>query len=231
VLTRTAKSVESPITRIFGGKFRSTLRAPHQRDSVVVEDWRSLQLDIQPDSVRNIQDALAHISQAQPVQVGPSDSSEASQQVLIEALPPVLVLHLKRFLYDTAARGVVKIGKPVQFAPELEIPPDIMAPATRRPGQPARYTLYGVLYHHGVSAGGGHYTLHVLHPNREGGGTRGGGNNGNGGASGETWLHIDDETVSVVRHEDVFGGNDNERADDRCAYLLFYRCITTPIRT
>jgi len=84
-----------------------------------------------------------------------------------------------------------------------------------------RYTLYGVLYHHGVSAGGGHYTLHVL---------RGGGNNGNGGASGETWLHIDDETVSVVRHEDVFGGNDNERPDDRCAYLLFYRCVT-PVRT
>jgi hypothetical protein len=42
--------------------------------------------------------------------------------VLIEALPPVLVLHLKRFLYDTAARGVVKVGKPVQFTPELEIP-------------------------------------------------------------------------------------------------------------
>jgi hypothetical protein len=56
------------------------------------------------------------------VQVGSSDSSEASQQVLIEALPPVLVLHLKRFLYDTTARGVVKIGKSVQFTPELEIP-------------------------------------------------------------------------------------------------------------
>jgi len=41
------KSNESPITRIFGGKFRSTLRAPHQRDSVMVEDWRALQLDIQ----------------------------------------------------------------------------------------------------------------------------------------------------------------------------------------
>jgi ubiquitin carboxyl-terminal hydrolase 10 len=72
--------------------------------------------------VYTIQDALAHISQPQAVQVGPSDTSEASQQILIEALPPVLVLHLKRFLYDTAACGVVKIGKPVQFSPELEIP-------------------------------------------------------------------------------------------------------------
>ncbi|KAF8470409.1 hypothetical protein DFH94DRAFT_811604 [Russula ochroleuca] len=224
VLTRTARSVESPITRIFGGKFRSTLRTPHQRDSVVVEDWRSLQLDIQPDSVLTIQDALAHISQPQSVEVGPSGSSEASQQVLIEALPPVLVLHLKRFLYDTAARGVVKIGKPVQFTPELEIPLDIMAPATRRPAQPARYTLYGVLYHHGVSAGGGHYTLDVLHPKRDGG-TWGSGNSG-----GEAWLHIDDEVVSAVRHEDVFRGHDNDRADDRCAYLLFYR-RAAPTRT
>ena len=72
--------------------------------------------------MHTIQDALSHISEPQPVQVGPSGTSEASQQVLIEALPPVLVLHLKRFLYDTTARGVVKIGKPVQFSPELEIP-------------------------------------------------------------------------------------------------------------
>ena len=168
--------------------------------------------------------------------------------MLIEALPPVLVLHLKRFLYDTTTRGVVKIGKAVQFTPELEIPlgtylsylifilsveaentrdssgVDIMAPAARRPAQPARYTLYGVLYHHGVSAGGGHYTLHVLHPNRDGSAR------GSGNSSGEAWLHIDDETVNVARHEDVFGGHDNDRADDRCAYLFFYR-RAAPART
>jgi ubiquitin carboxyl-terminal hydrolase 10 len=43
--------------------------------------------------------------------------------VQIEALPPILVLHLERFLYDAAADAMVKISKPVQFAPELEIPP------------------------------------------------------------------------------------------------------------
>ena len=41
------KAAESPITRIFGGKFRSVLRASGQKDSVIVEDWRSLRLDIQ----------------------------------------------------------------------------------------------------------------------------------------------------------------------------------------
>ena len=46
---------------------------------------------------------------------------EASQQVLIEALPPVLVLHLKRFCYDTGVGGVVKVGRQVRFGPELEV--------------------------------------------------------------------------------------------------------------
>ena len=70
--------------------------------------------------MHTIEDALARISHPQPVGHDPSGSSEASQQVLIEALPHVLVLHLKRFVYNVAA---VKITKPVQFAPALEIPP------------------------------------------------------------------------------------------------------------
>ena len=72
-----------------------------------------------------------------------------------------------------------------------------------------------MLYQYGVSAGGRHDTLDVLHLNRDGG-AWGSGNK----TSGEAWLHIDDETVSAVRHENVFRGHDNDRADDRCAYLL-----------
>jgi ubiquitin carboxyl-terminal hydrolase 10 len=77
--------------------------------------------------VHTIEDALARISHLRPVRLGPSGLSEASQQVLIDALPPVLVLHLKRFLYDVSD-GIVKISKPVQFAPELEIPPGTVFP-------------------------------------------------------------------------------------------------------
>jgi ubiquitin carboxyl-terminal hydrolase 10 len=46
----------------------------------------------------------------------------ASQQVLVNALPPVLVLHLNRVQYDAAAGGITKIGKSIQFGPELKIP-------------------------------------------------------------------------------------------------------------
>jgi ubiquitin carboxyl-terminal hydrolase 10 len=76
------------------------------------------------------------------------------------------------------------------------------------------HPLFIALYHHGLSASGGHYTLDVLHPNvdmtsaptkpREG------------------WIRIDDELVSDVHPEDVFGPAER---DDRCAYLLFYRRV------
>lgn len=51
----------------------------------------------------------------------PGVSVDASQLVLIESLPPVLILHMKRFCYDTKVGGVVKVGKHVAFAPELDV--------------------------------------------------------------------------------------------------------------
>ncbi|KAF8467151.1 hypothetical protein DFH94DRAFT_811842 [Russula ochroleuca] len=125
------------------------------------------------DSVHTIQDALARISHQQTVQLG-----------LSEAFPSILVLHLKRFLYDKATNGIVKICKSVQLAPVLEIPPEIMSSVAGKFAEPVHYKLYGVLYHHGESAGTGHYTVDVLHPN---------GDNGDR----EAWLHIDDETPVI----------------------------------
>jgi ubiquitin carboxyl-terminal hydrolase 10 len=85
-----------------------------------------------------------------------------------------------------------------------------MVPTVGRPAIPARYTLNGVLYHHGTPASGGRYTVDVLHPNTH-------------ESNGEAWVRVDDDSVSTVGHEEVFGRHDNERTDDRCAYLLFYR--------
>ena len=62
------------------------------------------------------------VSQSQFLQDGPSGLSDVSQQMLIEALPPVLVLHLNRVRYDATAGGLMKIGKSIQFGPELQIP-------------------------------------------------------------------------------------------------------------
>ena len=73
----------------------------------------------QPDLIRTIEDAFMRVFQPQ---VGASGLDNASQQVLIEALPQVLVLHLNRVKYDVAAGCIKKIGKSIELAPELEIP-------------------------------------------------------------------------------------------------------------
>ncbi|KAF7313078.1 Ubiquitin carboxyl-terminal hydrolase [Mycena kentingensis (nom. inval.)] len=234
VVTRTIESTDSPITRIFGGKFRSTLKAPGQKDSVIVEDWRSLRLDIQRDGIHTVEDALALISQPSTIQITPSSSSSgtpgappapinANQQILIDALPPVLVLHLKRFCYDVEVGGVVKVGKQIAFGPELEISAEVMSAGLRKSvgaGRKVRYRLFGVIYHHGLSASGGHYTLDVLHPGRAmvpaappatttttpSYSAAAAAGASSAVASEGAWVRIDDELVSDVRPADVFGG-------------------------
>ncbi|KAJ7858810.1 hypothetical protein B0H14DRAFT_3864257 [Mycena olivaceomarginata] len=174
VVTRTVKSAESPITRIFGGRFRSTLRAPGQKDSVIVEDWRSLRLDIQCDGIHTIADTLALISHPQT-------------RILIVALPPILILHVKRFCYDTAVGGVVKVGRRVALGRS----------SRSRMMSWCRYKLFGVANHFGVSASGGHYTLDVLHLTWFPGSATG------TGSEREGWVRIDDELVSDVQLVDT----------------------------
>ncbi|KAG6860253.1 hypothetical protein C0995_013703 [Termitomyces sp. Mi166 len=205
VITRTIKAVETPITRIFGGKVRSTLKSPGQKDSTTIEAWRALRLDIQTDSIHTVQDALAHMAAPQTLELDPA--RHASIQHLLEALPPVLVVAFKRFFYDKDVGGVVKVGKAVQWREELEVGGEVMATALRR-APAARYKLFGALYHHGQSASGGHYTLDVLHPGRN---------------AAEGWMRIDDELVSDVRLEDVFVPQQED--ENKAAYLLFYRRI------
>jgi hypothetical protein len=89
----------------------------------------------QPDSVRTIEGSLARISYPQPVHLDPS-GSKVYWQMLIEALPPVLVIHLKRSPYDSAVGGGVKIGQPIHFTPNLEIPPGTTSLLLSHHGQP-----------------------------------------------------------------------------------------------
>ncbi|KAJ7441665.1 hypothetical protein B0H11DRAFT_2236253 [Mycena galericulata] len=81
---------------------------------------------------------------------------------------PVLVLHVKRFHHDKEVARVMKVVKRVGFGPELEV--HVMC------------KLFGAIYHHSVSAAGGHYKLEVLHPTCFGAGLEG-------------WVHIDDELL------------------------------------
>ncbi|KDQ16244.1 hypothetical protein BOTBODRAFT_107096, partial [Botryobasidium botryosum FD-172 SS1] len=203
-VTRTTKARESAITRIFGGKLRSVLRTPGAKDSVTLEPYQSLQLDIQPDYVRTVEDALLHLTQSETVQVHSASRGgavDATKQVFVESLPPILVLHMKRFIYD-AVGGVQKSQKIVSYGTTLEIKPEVLSPA-QRSGKPVRYKLYGVVYHHGKFATGGHYTIDVLRQDHS------------------EWIRIDDTHIAPVTESEVA----EPKKNDKVAYLLFYQRV------
>lgn len=168
--TRTTKSSESVMTKIFGGKFRSILRMPGgAKTSATLEPYQPLQLDIQPDSVQSVVDALKHITVPETVSMRSPKGYDvpATKQVFIETLPPVLVLHIKRcalvpstrfcvlipaifcrFIFEARDEGVynvIKSQKVIGYGTTLEIPKDALSPLQRQ-GPSIRYQLFGGKY-------------------------------------------------------------------------------------
>ncbi|KAK0519596.1 hypothetical protein OC834_007329 [Tilletia horrida] len=179
--TRTTSTSESPITRIFGGKLRSVLRVPGAKDSATLEPYQALQLVIDEPHVHTIEDALLNLTTPELLTdlSGPRGTRvDGTKTVFVETLPPVLVVHLKRFYYDEVG-GVGKIMKKVGYGTTLEIRDEVLSPARRvsaggSAGGSRRYKLFGIVYHHGRYATGGHYTVDVLRQD------------------GSEWIHIDD---------------------------------------
>lgn len=200
-VTRSSGTIttESPITKIFGGKLRSELRIQGLKNSVTLEPYQPLQLDIQSPSISNITDALKGLTRSETLHGdfgsprGPG--ATATKQVFIETLPPVLILHLKRFQYDNAG-GTQKIWKKVGYPLDLEIPKEAFPPHKRgglaiHGGLP-KYRLIGVVYHHGKNASGGHYTVDVRRQD------------------GREWIRLDDTIIRRVKSEDVAEGGSEE---------------------
>ncbi|KAI4220786.1 MAG: hypothetical protein L6R36_007371 [Xanthoria steineri] len=200
-ITRSSGTIltESPITKIFGGKLRSELRVPGMKNSVTLEPYQPLQLDIGAPHVHNIVDALKGLTHSETLH-GDFNSPRgpgitATKQVTIETLPQVLILHLKRFQYDNAG-GTQKIWKKIGYPLDLEIPKEVF-PQHKRGGIVAhgglpKYRLIGVVYHHGKNASGGHYTVDVRRQD------------------GKEWIRLDDTVIRRVRSEDVAEGGSEE---------------------
>jgi ubiquitin C-terminal hydrolase len=185
------------------------LRCPGAKDSINQEPYQSLPLDIQPDNVHTIEDAIANMTLPEIMHDYTSPKGlkvEATKQVYLEGLPPVLILHMKRFVFDNVG-GVQKLSKRVNYESKLTIHPEWLVPAMRG-GEPITYQLFGSVYHHGTSAGGGHYTCDIKRRTGE-------------------WLHIDDTTITSVSEQDVLVTEENTRTSEKLhagqtAYILFY---------
>lgn len=185
---------QTPITQLFGGQFKSILNVAKQKSPSITRDpFQHVQLDISDPAVHSIEDAFLHLAHLEELQFTTSTRQEvrATKQILIDAVPRILIIHLKRFSYMSTGLGgfdeVQKISKPISFPELLTIPREALsrslASSSNSAGgtgtQPS-YTLCGVVYHHGRSAGAGHYTVDVRTPD-----------------SSEQWINVDD--ISLVK--------------------------------
>ncbi|GAA95453.1 uncharacterized protein L969DRAFT_44821 [Mixia osmundae IAM 14324] len=236
--TRSSATRESPITSIFGGRLRSVLRCPGQKDSVTLEPFLQLQLDIEEPGIHTIEDALIGLSQPELLQDFATQQGQvvtASKQLFLEAIPPILVLHLKRFSY-TSAGGILKSNKIIGYDLDLDLPSAILAPSLKMQTGIPRYQLTSVVYHHGKSALGGHYTVSVRPPApfaAKPAGTTAAEVSAN---EAQQWYHLDDTHIRMVPPAQVAVNREKEilrlslpsasalgGTIEKSAYLLFYR--------
>ncbi|XP_053721978.1 ubiquitin carboxyl-terminal hydrolase 10 isoform X2 [Synchiropus splendidus] len=203
-ITRQADFVRTPITDIFGGHIRSVVYQQNSKESATLQPFFTLQLDIQSEKIRTVQEALETLVARESVQGYTTKSKqeiEISRRVTLEELPPVLVLHLKRFVFEKTG-GCQKLTKNIDYPVDLEISKDLLSSGVRSKvvkGQ-RTYRLFAVVYHHGNSATGGHYTTDVFHIGLNG------------------WLRIDDQAVKIISQFNVV-----KQTAERTAYLLYYR--------
>ncbi|KAI9358563.1 hypothetical protein DFJ73DRAFT_622187, partial [Zopfochytrium polystomum] len=202
LLTRQTQHVDSPITQVFGGQTRSTVRCTGRKDSVLTEPFLALQLDITPENVRTIEDAIYNMTRPEVLEgFGCSDAGvpvDATKQSLLHHLPPILILHLKRFIYNSVG-GTQKLRTHVGFTTVLKIKSEWSPhPYGVKECTLSTVCLRVLVNHHGKFAAGGHYTCDVHRQN-------------------QSWLRVDDAVLTDVTEEEV-----TKEQGDRQAYMLFY---------
>lgn len=209
----------SPITRLFGGRFRSVLTIPKGKElqSITLDPFRCVLLDISLVDVQKIEDALWKFNEIEklPYKVEAGKEVIARKQTFIDKLPEVLILHLKRFSYQNEAVDanasnnglapelrtygtIEKVSKNILYGLTLTVPAECLSTALRKENT-NDYALSAVIYHHGRNAEGGHYTCDVLR-------------------SGRKWLRIDDTAVEAIDADSVLDMSER----DKSAYILMY---------
>jgi len=199
-------STSTPVQHMTAGLVRSSVRMLNSEASATLQPFFTLQLDIQAASVHSLEDALAQNFASEKIEgyLCPRTGlvAEANRTLSLEELPPVLVLHLKRMVYDGTTLGGQKVMKQISFPVDLDINKEILSvnSKTRYSLKQRQYKLFAVVYHNGLEATKGHYVADVYHTGYT------------------SWLRCDDSTVRSVYEQDIFSP-----VPGSAPYILFYR--------
>ncbi|MBN3313405.1 UBP8 hydrolase, partial [Atractosteus spatula] len=153
---------ESIIVALFQGQFKSTVQClTCHKKSRTFETFMYLSLQLTSSNKCTLQDCLKAFSKEEKL----TDSNkvecnncktrrDATKKLEIWKLPPILLVHLKRFSYE--GRWRQKLQTYVDFPPEnLDLSQYVIGPKHSL----KRYNLYGVSNHYG-GMDGGHYTAY-----------------------------------------------------------------------
>ncbi|XP_034663563.1 ubiquitin carboxyl-terminal hydrolase 8 isoform X1 [Drosophila subobscura] len=195
------KAKESMILHLFYGQMKSTVKcvACH-KESATYECFSNLSLELPPNANE------CQLSQCMDMYFSGErihgwncpnckTKRDAIKKLDISKLPPVLVVHLKRFYADTSNTGAyVKKQNYLNFPLQNLAMNPYIARAESRAGTPKTYQLYAVSNHYG-SMEGGHYTAFCK------------------SAHYRRWFKFDDQVVSYLETPNVVSS---------AAYILFY---------
>ncbi|XP_040269971.1 ubiquitin carboxyl-terminal hydrolase 8 [Bufo bufo] len=171
---------ESIIVALFQGQFKSTVQClTCHKKSRTFEAFMYLSLPL-PSSKCSLQDCLKSFSKEEKL----TDNNrffcsncktrrDSTKKIEIWKLPPVLLVHLKRFSYE--GRWKQKLQTHVDFPLEhLDLSQYVIGPRTFK-----KYSLFGVSNHYG-GLDGGHYTAYCKNAMRQ------------------RWFKFDDHEVSEI---------------------------------
>jgi len=211
VITRKAHFTSSPISNIFWGQMRSNLQQAGGQVTANLQPFTTVPLDIQSPEVESVRDALDHLVSREDVAGYTCSKTNqevaVSKQVVFEHLPNIMILQMKRFIYDKDG-GLQKVSKKVSFPLNLEITKELLSTNSRGKysATQRKFKLLAVVYHDGKEANKGHYVTDVYHSGYN------------------CWLHYDDSMVTAIPEHQVL-----KHAPPRVPYLLFYRRCDTMV--
>ncbi|XP_073509200.1 ubiquitin carboxyl-terminal hydrolase 8 [Phyllobates terribilis] len=172
---------ESIIVALFQGQFKSTVQClTCHKKSRTFEAFMYLSLPLPSSSKCSLQDCLKSFSKEEKLTGNNrffcsncKTSRDSTKKIEIWKLPPVLLVHLKRFSYE--GRWKQKLQTCVDFPLEhLDLSQYVIGPKTFK-----KYSLFGVSNHYG-GLDGGHYTAYCKNAMRQ------------------KWFKFDDHEVSEI---------------------------------
>ncbi|VVC38030.1 Peptidase C19, ubiquitin carboxyl-terminal hydrolase,Ubiquitin specific protease, conserved [Cinara cedri] len=201
MVTRRTVMEKTPLSEIFRGQLRTrTVKNSENEPTENIEPFFTLKLDIEKaKSVREALDMLVNKDTLEGLTCPKTNRElDAYQQVTIDELPYVLLLHLKCFEYKQ--QKLTKIVKNVEFSVDLKIEPKLISKNSKNNMKTRQYKLFAVVYHDGKEATKGHYFADVFYV-----------------ALGR-WLRFDDASVRFVTDKEVC-----QPKPPCMPYLLYYR--------